>query len=348
MDKKFDPNKAAIGDGIFGLPFDESESSLIFLPVPWEATTSYGAGTSDGPQSIFKASSQIDLFDLEVEKPYTQGMFMLPESEDIRSKNIRAKYLAQKIIAVAGEIEDNAELKKALAEVNELSKQVNEYVYNTSAKVMRSGKTLGLVGGDHSCPLGAFKAAGEHFGEFGILHFDAHSDTRDSYEGFTYSHASIMRNALEEVPQLKKLIQIGIRDFCEEEYNYTHRNKSRVKVFYDTEIQRRKMNGINWTVLSEEIVDLLPEKVWISFDIDGLDPRYCPNTGTPVPGGLELHEANYLFRQLVLAGKKIIGFDLCEVAPGENSEWDANVGMRLLYKMAGWTLASQGKINVRN
>jgi agmatinase len=94
-------------------------------------------------------------------------------------------------------------------------------------------------------------------------------------------------------------------------------------------------------------VTALPERVWISFDIDGLDPKYCPHTGTPVPGGLEFQQANFLLSVLVGSGKKIIGFDLNEVAPSlddPNNEWDANVGARLLYKLSAWTLLSQGKL----
>ena len=93
------------------------------------------------------------------------------------------------------------------------------------------------------------------------------------------------------------------------------------------------------------MVSSLPKKVWVSFDIDGLDPKFCPNTGTPVPGGLDFYEANYVLRRLVEAGKKIIGFDLNEVAPDPQgrSDWDANVGARLLYKLTAWMLVSQGK-----
>jgi agmatinase len=142
------------------------------------------------------------------------------------------------------------------------------------------------------------------------------------------------------------MVQVGIRDFCEEEMDYTASQKDRVSTFFDRDLARRKYEGANWSQISKEIVDALPENVWISFDIDGLDPRFCPHTGTPVPGGMDFQEANYIFSVLVKAGKKIIGFDLNEVAPNlenENDEWDANVGARLLYKLTAWTLASQGK-----
>src|SRR5262249_59464059 len=100
--------------------------------------------------------------------------------------------------------------------------------------------------------------------------------------------------------------------------------------------------------MCEEIVRDLPERIYVSFDIDGLDPRLCPHTGTPVPGGLSFTEATYLLRLAVESGRRIVGFDLNEVAPGpDGDEWDANVGARLLYKMSAWTLASQGKARIR-
>ena len=104
-------------------------------------------------------------------------------------------------------------------------------------------------------------------------------------------------------------------------------------------LSERKMQGESWSVLSDEIIQHLPQEVYISFDIDGLDPRFCPHTGTPVPGGLDLKEAFYLIKKVAQSGRKIIGFDLNEVAPGHTSEWDANVGARLLYKLCGWTLS---------
>ncbi len=347
---QFDPNKAASSDsGIFGLPHQEYDASLVYLPVPWEATTSYGGGTSKGPSAILKASKQVDLYDTEVLKPYEAGLYMVPESKEVISWNRQAKILAQRIIQ-AGINEDNiesySEFEEVLDAVNLLSEQVNASVYAESKRILDAGKILAVVGGDHSCPFGAMKAISEKHASFGILHFDAHSDTRCAYEGFTWSHASIMYNVLEALPQMTRLVQVGIRDVCEEEINYIQSKKDRVKLFLDRDLAQRRLEGVPWAHTCEKIIAECPDKVWVSFDIDGLDPRFCPHTGTPVPGGIDFHEANYLLGRLVKAGKKIIGFDLNEVAPNPNDEtdeWDANVGARLLYKMTGWTLVSQGK-----
>lgn len=347
----FDPNAAATADsGIFGLPYTESEASLVYVPVPWEATTSYGGGTSNGPAAILEASRQVDLFDLDVQKPYEPGLFMQDESAEVRDWNEKGKAEAAKIIEVGGMIEGDSALQRSLATVNELSEKLNQFVYRKTQAVLNAGKIAAIVGGDHAVPFGALEAIAEKYPSFGVLHFDAHSDTRDAYEGFQWSHASIMRNVLDRIPAVTKLVQVGIRDVCEQEIEYTLGQKDRMKVYFDRDLAKRRFEGQTWAATALEIVDQLPQEVWVSFDIDGLDPRFCPNTGTPVSGGIDFHEANFVLSVLARSGRKIIGFDLNEVAPdatGE-SEWDANVGARLLYKLTAWTLASQGKVKIRD
>ena len=331
MMKEFNPNAAAGEDsGVFGLPYAESDSQLILIPVPWEATTSYGGGTSKGPSAIFNASKQVDLYDLEVRKPYEPGIYMLPELRDIIGLNDKAMTFAD---------------KGNLTEVNSLCEKMNQFVYGETKKYLSQDKIVGIVGGDHSVPFGGLKAIAQKYTDFGILHFDAHSDTRNSFEGFKYSHASIMYNVLSEIPQMKKLVQVGIRDVCEEEIEFCKSQGHRVQMYTDHMIADKKFKGATWDAISKEIVNGLPKEVWVSFDIDGLDPKLCPSTGTPVPGGLEFQEAAYIISALVRSGRKIIGFDLNEVAPGE-TEWDANVGARILYKLCAWTLASFGKAKI--
>ena len=346
----FDPNTAAAdGSGIFGLPYKEKDAELVYLPVPWEATTSYGAGASNAPAAILEASYQVDLYDWDVLKPYEAGLFMRPISKSVLAWNKAGKAAAQKIIKAGGEVGKNAALKAALKTVNELSGKVNDFVYTEAATIMAADKIVGLIGGDHSTPYGAIKAAAERHPGMGILHFDAHHDLRDAYEGFTHSHASIFHNVLSDLPKVAKLVQVGIRDFCEQELEFAKAQGPRVKTYYDGDLSRRKFSGQAWTYLCNEMVEHLPEEVWVSFDIDGLDPRFCPHTGTPVPGGLDFKEANFLLGTLVRSGRRIVGFDLNEVAPDPagKDEWDANVGARLLYKLTGWTLASQEKAKLR-
>ncbi|MBI3557307.1 MAG: agmatinase family protein [Deltaproteobacteria bacterium] len=347
---KFDPNAAATkGSGVFGLPFAEDESALIYIPVPWEATTSYGGGASNGPGAILEASHQVDLYDLEVLRPYEAGLFMQPESGQVRAWNAEAKEHAQKIIEASGIIAGDQELEASLKRVNALGEKLNAWVCNATEQVLKNGKIPAIVGGDHSVPMGAFQAVVKKYPGFGILHFDAHSDTRIAYEGFTWSHASIMHNALSRIPELKKIVQVGIRDFCEQEIDFCAAQGARVEIFFDRELADQKFSGTPWQKLAEKIVSNLPENVWVSFDIDGLDPVLCPHTGTPVPGGLSFHEACAVLTELVRSERRIIGFDLNEVAPSADleDEWDANVGARLLYKLTALTLVTNGKAKFR-
>lgn len=343
----FDPNAAASGDsGIFGLPSSLESSQLVYLPVCWEVTTSYGKGTAEAPAAILEASKQVDLFDAEVLNPYEAGLFCLPESPVHKEWNDEGNGLSS--------LESLSD--SDLSRINQLGSLLNDSVYEASLRVLESGtpahpKFLGLIGGDHSVPFGALKAIAQKVPSFGVLHLDAHHDLRRAYQGMKWSHASIFYNVLEEIPQVSKLVQVGIRDFCEQEHDYAVSQGKRVSVFYDSDLSRAQYEGKTWAELAQKIVDQLPQQVWISFDIDGLDPRYCPSTGTPVPGGLEFGQANYLFRTLVKSGRKIIGFDLNEVAPNlqnPENEWDANVGARVLYKLSAWLLASQGICKVRD
>lgn len=336
----FDPNAAAQPDsGVFGLPFTPEESKVVLLPVPFEATTSYGGGTANGPQMVLEASRQVDLFDLDIGRPYEVGISMLPHPENVRAWNDEAKALAAPIVESGG-LDVDAE---ALAKVNALSEKMNAWVYQVATKWIAAGKVVGLVGGDHSTPFGSIKAHADKYPNLGVLHLDAHADLRDAYEGFTWSHASIMFNVMKHVPNVKKLVQVGIRDFGEAEYTMIRESDGRIHTFFDARLARARLDGMPWREQVDAIVNELPQHVYLSWDIDGLEPTLCPNTGTPVPGGLSFAQAVALLEGVVRAGKKIVGFDLNEVSDGgSGSEWDGNVGARLLYKMIGWTLVSQG------
>jgi len=333
----FDPNAAAAPDsGIFGLPFTPDQAKVVLVPVPFEATTSYGGGAAGGPRAILEASRQVDLFDLDTGKPYAAGIAMLPESAEVRAWSDQAKALAAPIIEAAGQGEG-----PAFAQVNALCERMNGWVYETAKAWLAKGKLVGVVGGDHSTPFGAIRAVAEQHPGLGILHLDAHADLRDAYEGFTWSHASIMFNVMERVPQVKRLVQVGIRDFGEAEHDYIQGSDGRIHTFFDLKLARARLSGMPWHEQVDAIVDELPQQVYLSWDIDGLEPTLCPHTGTPVPGGLSFHQALTLLEGLVRSGKKIVGFDLNEVAPGLDDEWDGNVGARLLYKMIGWALKAQ-------
>ena len=340
----YDPNTVGNpNNNIFGLPTSEENAKLIILPVPWEVTVSYGAGTARAAEAIFKASLQVDLFDPEFPDIWKQGFYMRPSDKKILLKSDYLRKEAElyiDYISKGEEVGANQFMTKTLKEVNEGSLFLNNWVYEQTKALLEKNKLVGVLGGDHSTPLGYFKAIGEKHGDFGILQIDAHFDLREAYEGFNYSHASIMYNALKEIPALSKLVQVGIRDFGSDEWEYVKNSNSRVITYFDKDIRSRQFEGQSWKQIAEEIVSKLPEKVLISFDIDGLDRKLCPFTGTPVPGGFELEQVFYLFSKLYQSGKTIIGFDLNEVGIGGDTDWDANVGARVLYKLCNLLVTS--------
>ena len=340
----FDPSAAASPDsGIFGLPHTPDEAHVVLIPVPFEATTSYGGGTSEGPKAILEASRQVDLFDVETGRPYERGIAMLPESAEWREWNTRAKERAVPVIE-AGGVGSDRHLLSAANDVNQLCEKMNEAVHRTTRHWLDRGRRVGVVGGDHSVPFGSIQAHAERYPGLGVLHLDAHADLRHAYEGFTWSHASIMYNVVKRLPAVKTLVQVAIRDMSEDEHHVIQESNGRIRAFFDADLQRNRFDGMPWNRQVDAIVATLPEHVYLSFDIDGLDPVLCPHTGTPVPGGLSFPEANALIAGVVRSGRTIVGFDLTEVAPSpEGGEWDGNVGARLLYKMIGWMLKSERK-----
>jgi agmatinase len=339
---KFDPNSVSNPDNnIFGLPFTEEDARLVLLPVPWEVTVSFGSGTARSAEQIFKASLQVDLFDPDVPDGWKEGFFL---KESDKKVLLKSDYLRKEaelyidFISRGDEVASNQFMTRTLKDVNEGSVFLNNWVYQQTKALLDSGKLVGLLGGDHSTPLGYMKAVAEKHGDFGILQIDAHCDLRESYEGFVYSHASIMYNAIKEIPQLQKLVQVGIRDFSFGEWELIQQNANRIKTYFDRDIRIRQFEGETYKAIVDEIVNQLPQKVYISFDIDGLDPKLCPNTGTPVQGGFETEQTFYLMNKIRQSGRQIIGFDLCEVSTSE-SGWDANVGARVLFKLCNLLVA---------
>ena len=339
----FDPNAAAPPDsGIFGLPTAPDDARVVLVPVPWDATTSYRAGTARGPDAILEASKQVDLFDIETGKPYEAGLAMLDAEADVAAWNRTARALALPILEAGGITTPDADLEGKLARVNQFGERVNQRVYETVGRWLDKGKIVGVVGGDHATPYGAIQALSERHPGLGVLHIDAHADLRRAYEGFEWSHASIMENVTRRLDGVGKLVQVGIRDLCVDEFTRIRQSKGRIVTHFDAELADARRRG----ALDKRFADIaraLPQKVYVSFDIDGLDPVLCPGTGTPVPGGLAFHDVSALLRAVLAAGQRIVGFDLNEVSPGDDDdEWNGNVGARVLYKLIGWTLLSQG------
>lgn len=330
--KDFNPNGVGLKNGNFiGLPFNEESAEVVLFPVPWDVTVSYGEGTAEAPEKILEASSQLDLFDLDVKDAWKRGIYFQPVSKAVMEIRNQLRPKASRYIDFlenGGDVSENAEMQQKLAEINEQCEAMNFFVYRETKKLLDAGKIVGLIGGDHSTPLGYLTALSEKYERFGVVQIDAHLDLRNAYEGFTYSHASVFYNAI-KIPEIKKLVQVGIRDCCQEEVEFVGKEE-KIEMHFDQKLKEEQFKGATWDEQCDEIISELPGNIYISFDVDGLDPKLCPSTGTPVPGGLEYNQLVFLLNKILKSGRRIIGFDVCETG---NAEWDANVAARIVYKL---------------
>ena len=334
-DVSFDPN--AIGNktlGIFGLPFTPQEAHTVIIPVPWDVTTSYGGGAWRGPEAVLEASYQVDLYHEAFPTMWKKGIALLPISEEWIAQNALYRLKAEGVIA---KLEQGlSPSQDDMRAINAISDRLNQWVESQARHWLGQGKKIGILGGDHSTPLGLLRALAKQYLAFGVLHVDAHMDLRVAYEGFEYSHASIMYNAL-SLPAISHVVQVGIRDACEQEWDLVNQSQGRVQVVSNASLQSRLFIGESFDSICTDIVDRLPSLVYVSIDIDGLDPSLCPHTGTPVPGGLSFDQLMYLLAKLAQSGKQVIGFDLVEVCPTEGTTWNENVGARVLYHLFGYS-----------
>jgi len=326
-----------------GLETAPEEAAVVLVPVGFEATVSYGRGTAAGPEAIRAASPQLDLFDLETGQPHEAGIALLEPDPRVAAWNEEAVDLAARVIEACDDgREDDPALEGPRRRVNAIMAALNAWLGGVVRGWQERGKLVGVVGGDHSVPFAAIEAAAARWPGVGLLHIDAHADLRLAYQGFTWSHASILRNVRDRVSGVAKVVGVGYRDLCAEEHEVLV-GDARFAAFYDPWLRRRLEEGTPWAEVAAEVVRALPEQVYVTLDVDGLDPALCPHTGTPVPGGLSFTEATSLLRAIAESGRRIVGFDLVEVAPDPTgrSEWDANVGARLLYKLAGFALMTR-------
>ncbi len=311
------------GRGAFGLPHRASEALIHLIPVPFEATVSYRTGTIDGPRSILEASDQVDLLDGDHGRPYRFGIFQHPESKQVRRWSSRAR-------------------NGTKATANDIGARLNAWLTSKVESLLDSGRIVGVVGGDHSVPFASIAAHARRCPGLGVLQFDAHLDLRRAYEGYTWSHASIMHNVLDRVAEVARVVPVGVRDYCDDEMTRIRASGDRVVPFLDAELRDAELQGRPFIEAAARIAAALPRFVYVTFDIDGLDPALCPNTGTPVPGGLSFQQVCAILNAVVLSGRRIVGFDLVEVAPGDgDGQWNANVGARVLYKLIGATMRSR-------
>jgi agmatinase len=342
---QIDPNAAARPDsGLFGLDVPPEEAGVHVIGVPFDATASYRKGACLGPEAVLRASHQVDLYDVATGRPYEAGICMLAADPRLAAWNSEASPLADRVIAAGGADGDDG-LAAALEAVDSIGTHLNGVVREATERALDEGRLPAVVGGDHSVPFGAIEAAAARHPGLGILHVDAHADLRRAYEGFTWSHASIMDNVERRLDGVARLVQVGLRDVCEEEVERIESSGGRIRALFDRDWQDARLTGANLRTLVREWIAHLPKDVWLSFDIDGLEPTLCPNTGTPVPGGLDWAGACLWLDELGRSGRRVVGLDLCEVSPGDTpadqDSWDAMVGARLLYRMIGTALLTR-------
>ena len=341
-DTPFDPDGVGLDNGnYFGMPFTTDEADLVLLSAPWDVTVSYGAGTAYAPDALIEASTQLDFYDPAAPDAWRRGIATAEVDYGLLELSERLRTDARRVIEHlerGGAVTDDAVVRK-LRRVNEGSCRLNAVIGEEARRYLDRGKRVGLVGGDHSTPYGLVRALGERHAHFGILHIDAHCDLREAYEGFEYSHASIMYNLLRDVPQIERIVQVGVLDYIAAERRFAEAS-GRVVQYDGQRLLEGRFAGESWRTQCDRIVAELPEAVYVSFDIDGLDLPCCPHTGTPVPGGLTYDEAVYLLQRTVDSGRRLIGFDVVEVCPAEGDRTDAVVGARILWKLCGQTLRS--------
>ncbi len=337
------PNETGIKGELFGLPVRSNEPKIIFISAPWEATVSGGTGTALAPEHILKNSYKIDLYDKNYPQASRIGMKMLPipygwklKSDQLRIKT--SSYMQE--ISERGSSFTNPQITRL---VDQYSCALKNRIKDKGVMHMNEGKLVGLIGGEHSCALGLIEACAVFHRSFGILQLDAHADLHRAYQGFTYSHGSVMYNAL-KLDQVARITQVGLRDYGQEEGEMIANSKGRILSFTEQEFRKALFGGILWKELCEQIIRTLPDKIYLSIDITGLDSSLCPSTGRPVPGGLGFYETLFLIEQIVESGKQIIAFDLSEVSVSEETDWDAQVASHLLYRVGILMAISQKKL----
>lgn len=350
--KNFDPDGIAQkNNNLFGLFHKKEEAGVIVIPVPWEVTVSYRAGTARAPIAILEASYQVDLGDEDIPRAWESGIALDydPVTSMILFENKILRAKAQECIKhlETGGKPNDPGIYKLWKEVNDGGKILADWLKHRSLGYLSLGKMVGVLGGDHSVPLGLMQALAERHKEYGILHIDAHFDLRKDFEGFIYSHASIMRNA-SQILEVKRIVHVGIRSYSNKEMDFVYHSGGRHFAYTSRNMEQNRSIAKSWDTTCLEIIARLPEKVYVSFDIDGLDPSNCPHTGTPVPGGLSFEQVFYLIKK-VAEERKIIGFDLCEVTPGTDdtneyaNDWDSLVGATALWRLSILSAFSQNR-----
>jgi agmatinase len=289
------------GGEFLGLPPDAADAArarVVILPIPYEATTTYAKGTERGPSAILAASKQVEFFDeIERDEPCLRGIHTLPPLDVGGTPD-----------EVIGRIRDVAE------------------------RLARDGRFVLALGGEHTISVGAVRGVARAAGTLTVVQVDAHADLRDEYEGSRLNHACVMRRLAEDFP----LVQVGIRAYSAEEDDFIRRGRTTAITAREIAASRglgpETAEGAPW--IRRALDAIRTERVYLTVDLDGLDPSVVPAVGTPDPGGLTWFETLALVRALFARGG-VAAADVVELCPAPGSTLSDYAAARLTYKIAG-------------
>lgn len=317
----FNPDVAHQYNGNFAaLPHIGDEAGIVYLPVPWDATTSGMKGTANGPENILRHSLEIDLFDHRTPEAWCLGHQFLQIEESTSLLNMETRDIVQAYRKGHGD----------LLQIDQACERIHQEIYEKIDQWQADRRLIVLVGGEHSISYGSIRSHLERFPKMHVLQLDAHMDLRKAYEGIKFSHASIFYNVLNYLP-LTGLYQLGVRDLCREEWALAERD-DRVHFILAEDIYSQKARGISFHNQLGQFLNSISDEIYLSIDIDVLEPHYCPNTGTPVPGGLSFWDILQVVDAIHKLGKKIVGLDLVET--GGTGYTDGFTAAKLLYLVA--------------
>ena len=327
-----------VGDGgyYFGDKTLPEDADVVVVSAPWSVTSDFGRGATYTPDAVIDASVRSNnLYDvvsgLSLEKRVATAEIDYNIQESSEHLGREAERIAHSIVGrkvAVGEF-----VARKIAHINEGFADMQASIYKQVKHWSQQDKRVAVIGGDHSVALGAVKALAECNEGLGVLFIDAHADFIREGEIYQYSHRSIARNIVEEIPAVSKLVEVGVRDVNKGEATELFANE-KVKTFFAEEVAARRFEGESWGNLCREIVSQLPEKVYVSFDIDALKIEFCNNTNAPTPGGMTFDEVMYLINSVVESGREIVGFDISEVVSTLDDDMDAIVAARALAKMS--------------
>lgn len=326
----------SIGDGghYFGEMTMPEDADIVIVSAPWSVTADFGRGATYTPDAIIDQSLEKELYDV-VSGISIEGRIATAEIDyHIQECSEQLGHDAERVVRAKADKDSlvGDYVSRKIDNVNEGFAYMHSSVYKQVKHWASQNKRVAVVGGDHSVAFGAVKALAEECGEMGVLFIDAHADFGEG-EVFKYSHRTIARDIVEQIPNVTKLVQIGVRDLDRAEVEAIDAN-DKVDVFYAEKVAQRRFEGASWGELCREFVAKLPQKVYISLDIDALKIEFCNNTNAPTPGGMTFDEVVYLVNCVVASGRDIVGFDISEIVTSLDEKMDAIVGVRLLVKLS--------------